>query len=222
MRSQNSGEEITNPQNLDLQDPINLLVFLGPYAMGKRGWMRFVVESFPKIFCIVKVFTTKPPETWEDRPFYTYIPGEEFCTLKDLDGDEDEFFWATYERHEGDEMFLYGFSYQDISNIPEGMCGILTLDSPALFLQLQEALQDNNHITLRCIRILPYNIPDGNDILSQNLRRLGITDERVIMDRGELAERFEAETHHVKGVIVYITGNTKADARHIKNAVNAA
>ena len=87
------------------QDPATLLVLLGPSAMNKKKWMRFIVGSFPEIFHIVRIFTTKPPETWEERPFYAYTPEKEFKNWRDLG--MDEFFWGTYERHEGENMFLY-------------------------------------------------------------------------------------------------------------------
>ena len=101
------------------------------------------------------------------------------------------------------------------------MCGILTLDSIAFWLQLQNATKDNDFITLKCLRILPYDIPDGKDIFSQNLRDRGITDKQEIEKRGKLTEQFEATTSNIADATVCITGEQEADVRHIKDAVRA-
>ena len=204
---------------------IPIIALLGPFGIGKKHWMLFIAEQYPAIFHIIRTLTTRPPASQEDRIFFNFMTEEEFTFWQEVAEDEGEsFFWTTYERHEhkiGGASFSYGFSTQDLLEIPERICGLIALSSLGELVSLKEECEIMGWLDLKIVRLVPNDIPDGTDFFSQNLRTLGITDKHEVERQGRRAEHFESQTHDVAHVTVRLTGKQEADAIRILDAVRA-
>ena len=208
-----------------MQKLANVIVFLGPTGIGKKYWMECVAREFTATLHIVPTITTRPLHDSHDRLFYSFAPESDFLKDEKIDDPEEREFWATYERQGKLGVLYYGFSYGELLSIPEERCGLIALSPGHLDTLLSEVRRKMDWLEIAVVRLLSASqVSDGNDVLSQNLRRLGYSEEDIKI-HGRLAEEFEASTHAIAQkasmATVYLTGDNAKDRRAVLEAVHA-
>lgn len=201
----------------------NVILLIGPPAIGKKHFMLALKRKYPAIFHIARTLTTKLPESDIDLIFFDDISESEFYHHRD---NEERFFWATYEKVKpGDDAgtFLFGYPRDTIEKIPVGQYALIAISSPghydAFFDYLDE--EDKDAIRVYVVRLsIGPALNNQEDVLSRNLRAMGADDEEINR-KIQRAKQLDYKTHGIADESALVTGNDKADLRQLCDILRA-